>query len=121
MPRVHHRLDVWKRSIDFAEGIYKAASSFPKFEEYGLGSQIRRAAISIPSNIAEGAARRSKREFTQFLYVASGSASEVDTHIELASRLGYLSRETKSKLDTELEAISKMLSSLIRSQKRDEL
>lgn len=116
MPRIHHRLDVWKRSVSFAESIYKVASTFPKLEEYGLGSQLRRAAISIPSNIAEGAARRSKREFVQFLYVAAGSASEIDTQLELAFRLGYMSEELRATLDAELEVISKMISSLIRSQ-----
>ena len=115
--RVHHRLDVWRRSIEFAESVYKITGSFPKSEEYGLGSQLRRAAISIPSNIAEGAARKTKREFIQFLYIASGSASEIDTQLNLAHRLGYLSGETKSSLDRELEVISKMISSLIRSQK----
>ena len=117
MARVHHRLDVWKRSIEFAEKIYKLASSFPKLEEYGLGSQLKRAAISVPSNIAEGAARQSRREFVQFLYIAAGSASEIDTHIELASRVGYVSEEIKANLDAELEIISKMISSLIKSQK----
>ena len=82
-----------------------------------MGSQVKRAAISIPSNISEGAARKSKREFVQFLYIAAGSASEVDTQLEIASRLGYMSEDVKSRLDTELEVISKMLSSLIRSQK----
>ena len=117
MARVHHRLDVWKRSIDFTESIYKLVSSFPKSEEYGLGSQLKRAAVSIPSNIAEGAARRSKREFIQFLYMAAGSASEIDTQLELASRLGFLSRDGRSTLDSELEIISKMISSLIKSQR----
>ena len=115
--RVHHRLDVWQRSIGFAENLYKITGSFPKTEEYGLRSQLRRAAISIPSNIAEGAARRTRREFIQFLYIAGGSASEIDTQLNLAHRLGYLSAEAKSALDKELEIISKMISSLIKSQK----
>ena len=117
MARIHHRLDVWKRSIEFTEKVYKIAASFPKIEDYGLGLQLKRAAVSVPSNIAEGAARKGKREFVQFLFVAAGSASEIDTHLELACRLGYLSREVKSELDAELEIISKMISSLIRSQK----
>jgi len=115
--RVHHRLDVWQRSIDFAENVYKTVGAFPKSEEYGLGSQLKRAAVSIPSNIAEGAARKSKREFTQFLYIAAGSASEIDTQLALALRLGYLSPEVKAGLDRDLEIISKMISSLINSQK----
>ena len=116
--RVHHRLDVWQRSIEFAEKIYRAVGSFPRNEEYGLGVQLKRAAISIPSNIAEGAARKSKREFVQFLYVAAGSASEIDTQLALALKLGFLSQELKAGLDAELDIISKMISSLINSQKR---
>ena len=115
--RVHHRLDVWQRSIDFAENVYKTVGAFPKSEEYGLGSQLRRAAISIPSNIAEGAARQTRKEFVQFLYIAAGSASEIDTQLTLAARLGYVSAEVKAALDGELEIVSKMISSLINSQR----
>ncbi len=115
--RVHHRLNVWQRSMDLAERVYRVSSSFPENEEYGLAAQIKRAAISIPSNIGEGAARQTKKEFIQFLYIASGSASEIDAQLELACRLGYLSKDTKINLDSELEIISKMLSSLIRSQR----
>ena len=115
--RIHRRLDVWQKSMEFVEQIYKLTSSFPKNEEYGLTGQMKRAAISIPSNIGEGAARNTKKGFVHFLYVASGSASEIDTQLELACRLGYLSDNIKSDLDNELEAISKMLSSLIKSQK----
>jgi len=115
--RVHHRLNVWQRSMDLAERVYRVSSSFPKNEEYGLAAQIKRAAVSIPSNIGEGAARKTKKEFIQFLYIASGSASEIDTQLELACRLGYLSKDTKINLDSELEVISKMFSSLIRSQR----
>jgi len=115
--RVHHRLNVWQRSLELAETIYRITSTFPKSEEYGLRLQLRRAAVSIPSNIAEGAARNTKREFIQFLYIASGSASEIDTQLQLANRLGYLKEEVGASLDVELENISKMLSSLIRSQR----
>jgi len=115
--RVHHRLDVWRRSIELAEKVYRAVGSFPKNEEYGLASQLKRAAVSIPSNIAEGAARKGRREFVRFPYIAAGSASEMDTQLVLASRLGYLSAGVKAGLDGELEIISRMISSLINSQK----
>ena len=108
--RVHHRLNVWQRSLNLAETIYRITSTFPKSEEYGLGLQLRRAAVSVPSNIAEGAARQTKREFIQFLYIASGSASEIDTQLELAGRLGYLESDRKDKVDTELDNIHQLLS-----------
>lgn len=82
--KIHRSLEVWQRSINFAERVYGLTASFPKNEDYGLTSQLRRAAISIPSNIAEGAARQTKKEFIQFLYMAAGSASEVDTQLEIA-------------------------------------
>jgi len=75
----HKDLEVWKKSMDLVSNIYKITESFPNKELYGLTNQIRRAAVSVPSNIAEGAARSSKREFIQFLYVALGSLSELET------------------------------------------
>lgn len=88
---------------------------FPRVEEYGLKSQMRRAIVSVPCNIAEGAARQTKKEFVQFLYIAAGSASEVDTQLEIAFRLGYVDRNRKGVIDGHLENISKMISGLIRS------
>jgi len=113
--RPHHSLDVWMRSVDFAVAIYRLTTNFPRGEEYGLKSQMRRAAVSIPCNIAEGAARQTKKEFVQFLYIAAGSASEVDTQLEIAFRLGYVDRNRKGVIDGNLENISKMISGLIRS------
>ena len=77
--RNHKDLEVWKKSMDLVSNIYKITESFPNKELYGLTNQIRRAAVSIPSNIAEGAARNSKKEFIQFLYIALGSLSELET------------------------------------------
>ena len=74
----HRNLDVWKKSIDFVTIIYKTTESFPKSEIYGLTSQIRRSAVSIPSNIAEGATRKSKIEFKQFLHIALSSSAELE-------------------------------------------
>ncbi len=97
--------------------VYETTKKFPTYEKYGLTSQIRRAAVSIPSNIAEGASRRSKKEFTQFLYVAKGSLNELDTQVELAHRLGYFSAIKWEAIDDNMVDIDKMLSGLIRHQK----
>jgi len=88
--RNHKDLEVWKKSMDLVSNIYKITESFPNKELYGLTNQIRRAAVSVPSNIAEGAARSSKKEFIQFLYIALGSLSELETQIIIANRLEYL-------------------------------
>ncbi len=90
--RPHERLDVWTKSIEFVVAVYKATESFPKDERFGLTSQLRRAAVSIPANTAEGAGRQSTKEFAHFLSNAQGSASEVDTELLIANRLGLLGR-----------------------------
>jgi four helix bundle protein len=92
-------LDVWKSSINFVEEIYILTKDFPTDEKYGLTNQLRRAAVSIPSNIAEGAARRSDKEFMQFLYISLGSIAEIDTQLIISDNLGYLeSSELRSDL-----------------------
>ena len=88
--RPHRNLDVWERSIELAKIIYRMTAQFPASEQYGLTSQMRRAVISIPSNLAEGAARSGKREFLQFINISQGSVSELDTQLELAKELGLL-------------------------------
>ena len=88
--RPHERLEVWRDAMELVEAIYRFSSSFPADERFGLASQIRRAAVSIPSNIAEGAARRSRPEYLRFLSIARGSLSEVDTQLQVAGRLGML-------------------------------
>ena len=108
-------LEVWKKSIDLAERIYRVSCSFPAEEKYGLTSQIRRAAVSVPSNIAEGAARTGTGEFLQFLSVASGSLAEGETQLILAGRLGYLVEAELETLREETEEISRMLGGLKRS------
>jgi four helix bundle protein len=82
-------LDVWRLSLDLAEAVYQCTASFPKSELFGLTAQMRRAAVSVPSNIAEGRARSSTKEFLQFLSIALGSLAELETQFELAVRLGY--------------------------------
>jgi len=107
----HKDLEVWKKSMDFVELIYKETAKFPADELYGLTSQMRRAAVSIPSNIAEGAARNGKKEFVQFLYIALGSLSELETQIIIAKRLAYF--HDIDSLLLECSTIKKLLNSLI--------
>jgi four helix bundle protein len=109
--KTHKDLDVWKRGMSFVEQIYKATTKFPTDERYGLASQLRRAAVSFPSNIAEGAARSSVREYIQFLYVALGSLSEIETQVMIAGKLGYLSVDD---LLEEVESLRKMTLKLIK-------
>jgi len=104
-------LDIWVRGISLVEKIYKATKKLPKEEIYGLTSQIRRAAVSYPSNIAEGAARSSTKEFIQFLYIALGSLSEIETQIIIAAKLGYLS---DVRLLEEVESLRRMTLNLIK-------
>ncbi len=108
----HKDLDVWKLSIEFVEIVYKLSASFPKDELYGLTSQIRRASVSIPSNIAEGAARQSDKEFIQFLYISLGSVSEVETQLIIAQRLGYIN--DISTVEEMMINIKKMILGLIK-------
>ena len=115
--RPHRKLDVWKMSMEFVREIYKVTESFPKSEVYGLTSQMRRSAVSIPSNLSEGAARKGAKEFGQFLNIAQGSISELDTQIELALMLNYINTEIHERLMEELNSISKMLFGLSRSLK----
>jgi len=114
MEKPHKKLEAWKQSMDLVVEIYKATEQLPKQEIYGLTNQVRRAAVSIPCNIAEGAARQTKKEFTNFLHIAQGSLSELDTQIEIASRLGYLDVECRTSLDEKMEPVDKMITGLIR-------
>jgi four helix bundle protein len=114
--RAHRELPVWKASMDLVEAFYVATRSFPKDETFGLTSQIRRASISVPANIAEGAARKTTAELIQFLYVANGSLSELDTHLELSHRIGYI--EDVSLLQMQLDDVQSQLLSVISSLKR---
>ncbi len=110
--RTHERLEVWKKSVDFVVLVYKATNSFPSEEKFGLISQIRRASVSIPSNIAEGAARSSNKEFLHFLSISQGSTSEVETQLLIAHRLNFLDEKTYFSLRNDLDEIGKMLSGL---------
>lgn len=104
-------------AIKLVVEIYRLTDSFPARETYGLSDQIRRSAVSVPSNIAEGAARQTRKEFGHYLHMAQGSLSELDTQLELAKRLGFLQEKDWETLDTGAERIDKMISGLIRRQK----
>lgn len=105
-------LQVWRRALDWAEAIYEATAHWPRDERFGLISQIRRAAVSVASNIAEGAARRSTGEFIQFVGMARGSLAEAETQLLLAQRLGYLPQSDALALLVASGEISRMLVAL---------
>ena len=107
--KTHYDLNVWNDSIVLVKEIYKIVVKFPKEEVYGLTSQIKRAAISIPSNIAEGASRQTSREFIRFLYIALGSTSEVETQLIIAKELNFICSDDLNYLLNKLENIKKML------------
>jgi four helix bundle protein len=117
MEKPHKKLDVWRLAMDLVTAVYQVTEKFPREERYSLTDQIRRAAVSIPSNIAEGAARQTRKEFVNYLHIARGSLSELDTQLELAQRLGYLGEKTGDSLDGQVERIDKMISGLIRRQR----
>ncbi|PWT98584.1 MAG: four helix bundle protein [Bacteroidetes bacterium] len=100
---------IWQRSMDLVVDIYKATLTFPKEEKFGLISQLRSCAISIPSNISEGAGRSSDSQFKHFLQIAMGSCSEVQTQVELATRLEYLRKEVMAGIVDEATQIYKMI------------
>lgn len=111
----HQRLDAWKLSFEFVKHIYQLTSKLPSSEKFGLSSQLQRASVSVPVNIAEGAARRSKLEFRQFLYIASGSLSELDTLLLLSRELNFVSQEEYDLLNEKLIVVTKCVAGLIRS------
>ena len=113
--RDFHQYKVWSRGHQLALSIYKETKSFPKEELFGLTSQIRRASMSIPFNIAEGCGRRSDAEFAYYLNIAAGSASEVEEELLLAYDLEFLDKESYLPLDKEVKEIKAMFSKLIDS------
>lgn len=113
--KTHKDLLVWQKSIEFVTSIYSLTKAFPKEEIYCLVSQIRRASISIPSNISEGCPRKNTKEYIQFLYVSLGSAAELETQVIIATNLNYLSENQSTELLTNLAGIIRMLTGLIKS------
>jgi len=115
----YRELRVWVKAIDFTRSIYKATKNFPKDEVFGLCSQLKRAAVSIPSNIAEGSVKRSDKDFSRFLNIAFGSIAEVDTQLVIAEAENFISKMEAESLFAELYEIRKMLSGLMNSLKSD--
>jgi four helix bundle protein len=116
--RPHEKLDVWNKSMDLVVSIYKHTEVLPAHERYGLTSQIRRAAVSIPANIAEGAARHSSKEFAHFLSNAQGSASELETELLIAHRLGYLGLGNYTEIRGALDSVGRMIVGLTRNVRK---
>jgi four helix bundle protein len=110
--RPHEQLDVWRKSVDLTVEVYRITETFPKDERFGLTSQIRRASISIAANIAEGAGRRSDKEFLNFLSMSQGSASEGETELLIAYRLGYLPEDVFNTAMEMLDEIGRMITGL---------
>ncbi len=105
----HKNLDVWKKSLDLVDTIYDITAKFPKEEIYGLTNQVRRSAISVPSNIAEGSARGSTKELMQFINISRGSLAELETQIIVARRRNYIGNSYYDSILKQIEDISKML------------
>ncbi len=116
MDKPHKKLNVWKSAIELVLEIYQLTQLFPGEEKYGLASQMKRAAVSVASNIAEGAARKTKKEFIQYLHMAQGSISELDTQLEITKQLKYVPVDRVSAVDVLMEKTDKMLSGLIKHQ-----
>jgi four helix bundle protein len=114
----HKDLDIWKMSMELVQVIYKLTENFPKNEQFGLTSQLRRAAISIPSNIAEGSARNGNKEFIQFCYISLGSLSELETQIIIASNLNFIQKIQSNEILDNIELIRKKLLNFIKYLKR---
>ena len=108
-------LEVWQRGMKLVEQVYTLTEPFPASEKYGLTSQLRRAAVSIPSNIAEGWGHSSQKQYIHFLELARSSLLEIETQIRIANRLGYVNADERDQLLSETDAQSKMLLSLMRS------
>lgn len=112
--KTHKDLDSYKLSVDFVTEIYKITSHFPKEEMFGLVSQMRRSAVSIPSNIAEGSARNHQKEYVQFLYIALSSAAELDTQLLIAFKLTYIDEGKYLNAVESLNLICRMIQGLIK-------
>jgi four helix bundle protein len=107
-------LMIWQKGLEIVIDVYRMTKGFPKEETYGLVSQIKRSAISIPSNVAEGFRRFHNKEYKQFLYISAGSCGELETQITIARKLDYIDEEQESVLLEKLDHIGRMISSLIK-------
>jgi four helix bundle protein len=114
----HRNLVVWQKAMSLAGEIYAATSAFPRHETFGLTSQLRRAVVSIPSNIAEGAARSTTRDLLSFLHVARGSQAEVETQLRLAGEFGYVDERTLARLLDRTDEVGRLLTAMIHALRR---
>ncbi len=112
--RPHKRLEAWKKSIALVTSIYEETKAFPQDEEYGLKSQLRRASVSVPSNIAEGLTRKTKKDKLHFLNIAQSSLSEIDTQVEICLNMKYFDNTHYERIEIQLVEIQKLLSGLSR-------
>ena len=119
MEKAHKKLRVWQESMALAKLIYKIANALPPSEQYGLSSQLKRSAVSIPSNIAEGTARQGTKEAIQFYMIARGSLSEMDTQIELCRELDLLSSSEIPSITNQISTVDSLLSGLIRYKRKE--
>lgn len=115
----HKKLKLWDEIMKLIEDIYLITSKFPKEEVYGLSLQMRRAAISIASNVAEGCARKGDKEKIQFFMISRGSVSELDAQIEIALRLSFINQEEYINTNNKLQQVSRMLHGLIKSRQNE--
>jgi four helix bundle protein len=113
--RYYRELIAWQRAMDLAVAVYEATKAFPHHEQFGLTGQVRRAAVSIPSNVAEGQGRGSTKEFVNFLRIAAGSLQETETQLLLAHRLGYLDARQLQPLLELADEVSRIINGLMRS------
>ena len=111
-------LVAWQKAMDLVEAVYRTTRAFPKEELYGLSSQLRRAAISIPSNIAEGHCRNGRREFVHYLSIALGSLGELETQVMISERLGYLAAHESSKIQASAAEAGRIIVGLMHSLER---
>ena len=111
--RDYKDLKVWQKGIEITDKIYSITDRFPKSELYGLTAQMRKASVSIPSNIAEGFARHHSKEYRQFLYISLGSCAELDTQLIIANRRNFIAKEKLDELAEDINHESRMLASLI--------
>ena len=114
-------LAVWQKSMDMVVQCYEMARAFPACETYGLTGQIQRAAVSVPANIAEGQARQHRKELLHHLSIAHGSTAELETHIEIAKRIGYIEAEVAQHLFSQTEEVGRMINGLRKSLRQPRL
>ncbi len=117
--RDYRKIKVWQLGDDLTVEVYRVSADFPREETYGLTSQLRRAAYSVPANICEGASRSGSKEFLQFLYIARGSSNETQYFIHLAHRLGYLHDDQFGKIEQQAQEVGKTLTGLIKAVERE--